>query len=81
MPAAASALRQCRHHDPLGLGVPNGHGGSSMLPVSQQPLQRPPCLLLCVEQTRFEQPEWVHLTRSTVDPQLAHLGSIRLIYS
>jgi len=29
-------------HDLPGLGVPNGHGGRSMLPESQQPLQRPP---------------------------------------
>jgi hypothetical protein len=37
---------QGRHHDLPGRGVPNGHGGSNMLPDSQQPLQRPRCLKL-----------------------------------
>jgi hypothetical protein len=67
MPAPASELRQVRRHDLPGLGAPKGHGDSSMLPVSQQPLQRPPCLPLCAEQRRFEQPAWVQLTRSAVD--------------
>jgi hypothetical protein len=62
-----------------GLGAPKGHGGRSMLPESQQLLQRPPCLPLWAGQRRFEQSSWVHLTRSAVAPQLKHLGSISFI--
>ncbi len=68
-----------RRHDVPGLGAPKGHGGSSILPVSQQPLQRPPYLTLWTEHRRFEQSERVHLTRLASDPQLVHLGGIRLI--
>jgi hypothetical protein len=73
--APLSAAQRGRHDLP-GLGVPRGHGGSSMLPPSQQPLQRPPCLALWVGQRRFEQSGLVRLIRSTVEPQLVHCGCI-----
>jgi hypothetical protein len=72
---------ECGRHDLPGLGAPNGHGGRIMLPESQQPLQRPPCLPLWAGHRRFEQSSWVHLTRSAVAPQLTHAGSIAFIYS
>jgi hypothetical protein len=73
--------RGVKRHALSGLGAPNGHRGSSMLPDSQQPLQRPPCLPLCLEQRRLEQSSWVHLTSSAVAPQLTHAGSIAFISS
>ncbi len=60
------------------LGLPSGHGGRSMLPVSQQLMQRPKCLWVWSGQRRLEQPSCVHLTRTTVAPQLTHPGSIRI---
>jgi hypothetical protein len=75
-----AAIAGEQSHDPPGLGAPKGHGGSSMLPESQQLLQRPPCRPLWTEHRWFEQSAWVHLTRSAVDPQLVHLGSNKFIY-
>ena len=81
LPGPGEALfgRWLEGHGLSGLGTPKGHRGSSMLPVSQQPLQRPPCLPLWAGHRRFEQSSWVHLTRSAVAPQLTHAGSITFI--
>jgi hypothetical protein len=61
----------------LGLSLPSGRGGRSMLPESQQPLQRPKCLRLWSGHRRLGQPSCVHLQRPTVAPQLTHAVSIR----
>jgi hypothetical protein len=67
---------QSRHHDLPGRGVPNGHGGSNMLPESQQPLQRPPCLKLWSGHRRLGQQLFVQLRRPVIAPQLTHLDGM-----
>jgi hypothetical protein len=61
----------------LGLRLPSGQGGRSMLPVSQQPLQRPKCLRLWSGHRRLGKSSCVHLQRPTVAPQLTHAVSIQ----
>ena len=50
-----------------GLGATKGHGDRSKLPESQQPLQRPPCLLLWAGHKRFEQSSSTSSTLASVE--------------
>jgi hypothetical protein len=68
---------QGSHRDLPGRGVPNGHGGSNMLPDSQQPLQRPPCLKLWSGHRRLGQLSFVQVRRPSTAPQLTHLDGMR----